>query len=426
MSLRTKYAVIASHREYLDRLAHFEGLVSCMLVCECRMDGSHPSLMVGMEPSDVDFQFLERQVHKIAIAINDHRKSWATTADSYRASGIDHIVAYNAHPPTHVFPTTLRPCLSIIRELNDNSRTMPPKLSLTRRETFAKLYASMGTTLDPCLRAMQADPYHTRPLADFSPWSTGQPVKTAKKFYASQRLFEENREREALEAAGDDIDSDGERQIECSDNEDANDGPIAPAPAPAVSAWDEPLSPLSSVPPSPTLSASSLPSTSLPPDPQDAAREKEKRIQELTARWDGQPGVAQRHRRACQPMETGLASPSLPVASTGWVGLRDKKPDRSLYSAQELVEKLGFELIGWDGQTTVPILDSAGSVVSVLLGQPNDLTWADAGRNNRRGPFPAAAIGISYGGGQKKPGNLCDGGDAVQRVLHLLIKNKGI
>ncbi|KAL0960343.1 hypothetical protein HGRIS_011967 [Hohenbuehelia grisea] len=131
-------------------------------------------------------------------------------------------------------------------------------------------------------------------LADFSPWSTGQPVKTAKKFYASQRLFKENREREA---AGDDIDSDGERQIECSDDEDAKDGPIAPAPAPSISAWDEPLSPLSSVPPSPTLSASSLPSTSLPPDPQDAAREKEKRIQELTARWDGQPGARRRAKR---------------------------------------------------------------------------------------------------------------------------------
>ncbi|KAF9486863.1 hypothetical protein BDN71DRAFT_1553933, partial [Pleurotus eryngii] len=45
---------------------------------------------------------------------------------------------------------------------------------------------------------------------------------------------------------------------------------------------------------------------------------------------------------------------------------------------------------------------------------------------HRRGPFPAAAIGISYGGGQKKPGNLRLGGPEIQNVLEDLIKNKGI
>ncbi|KAL0960372.1 hypothetical protein HGRIS_011996 [Hohenbuehelia grisea] len=157
----------------------------------------------------------------------------------------------------------------------------------------------------------------------------GQPFKGVKDFYVSQRIFEENREREALEAAGDALDSDDEKEIECSEDEGpvdsggsahdsalpAWDGPLSPlssvppsptssAPClpatsspsslllPVPSAWDEPLSPLSSAPPSPTLTASCPPS--IPGDPMN---EEEARIQELMLLWKGRPGARRRAKR---------------------------------------------------------------------------------------------------------------------------------
>lgn len=80
--------------------------------------------------------------------------------------------------------------------------------------------------------------------------------------------------------------------------------------------------------------------------------------------------------------------------------------------------------------TTVAILDSAGRVVAVLVGQPSaDASWQQVHksaadrleqarsecrfspkqRSHRRGRFPALATGISHGGGQVKPGNLGHG-----------------
>ncbi|KAG5222768.1 hypothetical protein IMY05_C2141000500 [Salix suchowensis] len=137
-------------------------------------------------------------------------------------------------------------------------------------------------------------------------------------------------------------------------------------------------------------------------------------------------------------MKTELDAHDLPVASTGWVGVRDRKTNKSRHSAQELVDAEDFKLVEWDGR--------AGAVAAVLLGQARGLQWGEAVEDattaiknaaaqpcvselageHRRGPFPAAAIGISYGGGQKKPGNLRLGGPEIQNVLEDLIKNKGI
>ena len=49
-------------------------------------------------------------------------------------------------------------------------------------------------------------------------------------------------------------------------------------------------------------------------------------------------------------MKTNLATHELPVASTGWIGLRDRKKDQSLYSAKQLVKDLKFKLVDWDGR----------------------------------------------------------------------------
>lgn len=93
--------------------------------------------------------------------------------------------------------------------------------------------------------------------------------------------------------------------------------------------------------------------------------------------------------------------------------------------------------------TTMAILDSAGRVIAVLVGRPsNDPSWENvhldaaneleaarsrckfskAHTNHRRGRFPALATGISHGGGQLRPGNLCHD-SANRRVLDSLVQH---
>lgn len=89
--------------------------------------------------------------------------------------------------------------------------------------------------------------------------------------------------------------------------------------------------------------------------------------------------------------------------------------------------------------TTLAILDSAGRIVAVLVGQPSDdPSWEQVHKSaadkleqaraecrfsakqksHRRGRFPALATGISHGGGQLRPGNLKHGSnDGVLRSL---------
>ncbi|KJA18009.1 hypothetical protein HYPSUDRAFT_145652, partial [Hypholoma sublateritium FD-334 SS-4] len=75
---------------------------------------------------------------------------------------------------------------------------------------------------------------------------------------------------------------------------------------------------------------------------------------------------------------------------------------------------------------TQAIVDRDGRVIAVLAGHPNDVDWGTVQRTahsailsaktrtrfmkkatrHRRGDYPAAAVGISFGGGQKSPGNL--------------------
>ncbi|KAJ8694566.1 hypothetical protein PTI98_007230 [Pleurotus ostreatus] len=298
-------------------------------------------------------------------------------------------------------------------------------------------------------------------------YAAGEPVSSShikgiKEFFIGQRIFEEKREREMLEAAGEAVDSDDEKTTDWTGN-----GREEEMPSTSSSPWDEPLSPLSSLPPSPTLPEAPL---GVLPDVGLQDEEREAKVKELTAKWSGikdarrrakrlykrqqnaqdaEPhtltkGVAKRHRQRSTVMKTELRAPDLPVASTGWVGLRDRDPQETLYTVKQLIEGKGFKLVDWDGRTSIPIADSGGSIVSALLGQPADPGWKDAiddateailqasseecfhQEGNRRGPFSTAPIGISYGGGQKKPGNLLEGGPEVQRLLGLLIKNKGI
>lgn len=89
--------------------------------------------------------------------------------------------------------------------------------------------------------------------------------------------------------------------------------------------------------------------------------------------------------------------------------------------------------------SATPIVDNDGRVIAVLAGRPSDAGWEELQRRaasklkdcrhgcrfsgklaeNRRGGFPALAIGVSFGGGQRRPQNLVNG-RANQKVLEYL------
>ncbi|KAI0685212.1 hypothetical protein C8T65DRAFT_592686 [Cerioporus squamosus] len=91
-------------------------------------------------------------------------------------------------------------------------------------------------------------------------------------------------------------------------------------------------------------------------------------------------------------------------------------------------------------RTPLPLLDAEGHVFAVLAGSPRDeASWSTAVRDatkamqdleaeyrfpanakpNRRGPYPSATVGVSYGGGQKRPSNIAQGrnADAINNIL---------
>ncbi|KAK7676009.1 hypothetical protein QCA50_021044 [Cerrena zonata] len=127
---------------------------------------------------------------------------------------------------------------------------------------------------------------------------------------------------------------------------------------------------------------------------------------------------------------------NLRAAQGAWIGVRESagQGPRSLESL--LAE--GYDYKEWDGITPFVITDEEDRIFVIFAGRPQDPSYeddrlaADAvledthaklqfGSNgcqvlprptngcgkNRRGGFKTANVGISYGGGQKAPGNLC-------------------
>ncbi|KAJ7101231.1 hypothetical protein B0H15DRAFT_769360 [Mycena belliarum] len=95
------------------------------------------------------------------------------------------------------------------------------------------------------------------------------------------------------------------------------------------------------------------------------------------------------------------------------------------------------------------ILDAHGRIIAILLGRPEDPDWdavvddahramrrayraglaSDAFRakdvKHRRGDFAVLASGVSFGGGQKRPGNLVHS-IKQQKLINYLLRNKSI
>lgn len=130
------------------------------------------------------------------------------------------------------------------------------------------------------------------------------------------------------------------------------------------------------------------------------------------------------------------------AARGAWIALRTSVCKR--YSSLEEVVSEGLRVVRWDGQTPTLLIDEDREVCSVLGGFPglpevwkgvraeaNDAV-AEAGKSlrfskhgDRRGPFRTIAVGVSYGGGQKRPGKLRHSRHN-ERVLARLMANPAI
>ncbi|KAL0945678.1 hypothetical protein HGRIS_014829 [Hohenbuehelia grisea] len=193
-------------------------------------------------------------------------------------------------------------------------------------------------------------------------------------------------------------------------------------------------------------------------------------------------GVTQRRVAAANAFETKFDVSSLPRATTSWIGLRDSGI-RTSAGVEELMQK-GFELFPWDGRSSHYIVDRNGFTFGILGGalgehvpaakddgqddpaQPSSSasippslpqsasadvdetpkqTWAEAiasaadaieharqrasftaaQRDHRRGSFPALAVGASFGGGQRRPGMLCNSRENAA-ATKMVTSNQGV
>ncbi|KJA13850.1 hypothetical protein HYPSUDRAFT_120380, partial [Hypholoma sublateritium FD-334 SS-4] len=115
-----------------------------------------------------------------------------------------------------------------------------------------------------------------------------------------------------------------------------------------------------------------------------------------------------KHVMAADRTPTAYDTSNIPSASTGFIALPDTQSGESS-TLRHLLCRRRFKLIKWKGRTSRAILDSAGRVIAVLAGHPNDDDWGSVNREchsalqsskkrlrfmkkavrHRRGHFPA-------------------------------------
>ncbi|KAJ7030783.1 hypothetical protein C8F04DRAFT_1263474 [Mycena alexandri] len=158
------------------------------------------------------------------------------------------------------------------------------------------------------------------------------------------------------------------------------------------------------------------------------------------------PRYSQSHReQEAHTVHFDLAT--APVAAGAWVGRQRANAKRRLCTLPELLDE-GSEVLEWNGRNPKLILDAEGRIIAILLGTPEDEEWAavieDAviamararhealrrgkwrvGTIHRRGTYLPVRAGVSFGGSQKKPGNLCHT-PFIQRLIQRLLRNKSI
>ncbi|KAF4584855.1 hypothetical protein EYR40_001672 [Pleurotus pulmonarius] len=122
---------------------------------------------------------------------------------------------------------------------------------------------------------------------------------------------------------------------------------------------------------------------------------------------------------AYQNFQMAVNATDLPHARSGYIGVKGKGPARVPKGVQELIDE-GFLYIPWTGLSGVGLVDAENRVV-VGGGMPQGKDWQ--GVAERRGRFPALAVGLSYGCGQPYPMRLSSS-TVHQPVLEGLMQNK--
>ncbi|KAJ3530191.1 hypothetical protein NMY22_g8678 [Coprinellus aureogranulatus] len=136
-------------------------------------------------------------------------------------------------------------------------------------------------------------------------------------------------------------------------------------------------------------------------------------------------------------------------AGGSWVGPRDVKGRRAPWTLKEL-EELGYEYVPYVKGRNVFFLDANGTIIGGLVDCPSSADWAsvieEAGHSlsaarslavrhgafpkgywvHRRGSYLTLSVGVSMGGGQKRPGVLVHQLLIRRKIAQSLLKNRAI
>ncbi|KJA13019.1 hypothetical protein HYPSUDRAFT_117405, partial [Hypholoma sublateritium FD-334 SS-4] len=86
------------------------------------------------------------------------------------------------------------------------------------------------------------------------------------------------------------------------------------------------------------------------------------------------------HITPAVPARTRFDLEAIPVASTGFVALPDTDGGDTC-GADELVQIHGCTYIPWDGLSNIPITDSEGRIIAVLVARPQQGDWDSVHRH---------------------------------------------
>ncbi|KAG5640461.1 hypothetical protein DXG03_008580, partial [Asterophora parasitica] len=229
--------------------------------------------------------------------------------------------------------------------------------------------------------------------------------------------------------------------------------PAAPVPPPPAS------SPPAPVPtPQSSLSPPAVPTPAAPRSKNDRnkVRSKARRAAQATLSATARMPVASYRPRSTPSLRaTGptvipakLASEGLPAASGRWVGKR-VPPSQDTPWTLDMCLAQGFKLISFTERVAHVVTGRDGRGIVFMVGKSNDDSWSGViaaadelimnarihGEReglfkpeqveHRRGKFVALAAGVSYGGGQTKPGNLKHP-DKVRDLLDSILGDSNI
>ncbi|KAJ7736135.1 hypothetical protein B0H16DRAFT_1730979 [Mycena metata] len=177
-----------------------------------------------------------------------------------------------------------------------------------------------------------------------------------------------------------------------------------------------------------------------------ARRRQRQHVDETPYDRQPDPRYSQAHREQ-EPHTVHFDLADAPITAGAWVGRQRANAERRHRTLPELLDE-GGEVIEWNGRDPKLILDAEGRIIAILLGTPEDQEWAvvveDAvaamararrealregewrvGTLHRRGTHLPVRDGVSFGGGQKRPGNLCHT-PFIRRLVRRLLRNKSI